>query len=131
MLEDQGKTPLAVRYVDDRTIELGARSSNVAALPLTPEWAATVGRALLAASAVCQGGPRKPDEGEAILDCHFPVLGWGIARSAMEGGGPILRLRIIGGMDLHFQLPALAAAECGAQLAAGGERQLALRPRRR
>jgi hypothetical protein len=77
--------------------------------------AGELGRALLAASAVCSSAALRP-EGTSIENCHFPVLKWATGRS-QANGLPILIFEVAGGTQLTFQFDRRLAQECAISLA--------------
>lgn len=90
-------------------------------MKVTPAQAAVLGRALLAASAVCASAPPKPAPGSGVTDCHFPVQRWDTGVSNVNQQ-PVLVLTIPGGAKLVFQMPHQAAIECGTALKAEGDK---------
>jgi hypothetical protein len=82
---------------------------------LSVEQAGQLGRALLAASAVCCGAS-PPPEATPIENCHFPVMNWGTGCSDANGL-PVLVVEVPGTAQLIFQFDRNAARECGRSLA--------------
>lgn len=115
----------AVRYLNDQQVNFvvsaEGRSSPLIDLKVGPTEAAVLGRALLAASAVCRSLPPKPESGSTLSDCHFPVLQWETGTSNVTQA-PIMRVTIPGGLQLTFEVTKDAAKEFGAALAAEGKR---------
>jgi hypothetical protein len=94
----------------------GSDSDSEVPLVLTAQQAGEVGRALLAASAVCSSGV-KQSPGIPIRDCRLPVLKWGAGHSKDEGL-PVLVLEILGGTQITFQFDRELAADCAHALLA-------------
>lgn len=119
------KIGFAVRYLNDQQVNFvvaaEGRQAPLVDLKIGPTEAAVLGRALLAASAVCRSLPPKPAAGSTIADCHFPVLKWETGVSNVNQS-PIMRVTVPGGMLLTFEVPKEMAKEFGAALAAEGKR---------
>lgn len=84
-------------------------------LPLSAAQAGELGRALLAASAVCSS-PSPHPQGTRVDNCHFPILKFGTGRSTANGL-PLLIVEVPGGIQLTLQFDAELARKCGASLA--------------
>jgi hypothetical protein len=85
-------------------------------LGLTAAQAGELGRALLAASAVCSSSA-PPPAGTRLTNCHFPVLKGATGRSHANGL-PLLIVEVMGGTQLALQFGPRSAEECATSLAA-------------
>ena len=83
-------------------------------LGLSPAQAGELGRALLAASAICSSPAPRP-QGTRIDNCHFPVVKWATGRS-QANGLLILVLETVGGTQLAFQFDRSNAEACATSL---------------
>lgn len=121
----------AVRYLNDQQVNFvvaaEGREAPLVDLKIGPSEAAVLGRALLAASAVCRSLPPKPPAGSVINDCHFPVLRWETGVSNVNQS-PIMRVTLPGGVQLTFEVAKEAAKEFGAALTAEGKRNKPSKP---
>lgn len=115
----------AVRYLSDQQVNFvvsaEGRDAPLIDLKIGPNEAAVLGRALMAASAVCRSLPPKPQSGSTITDCHFPVLKWETGVSNVNQA-PIMRVTVPGGLQLTFEVAREAAKEFGAALTSEGKR---------
>ena len=93
----------------------GQGSRTEIPLGLSAAQAGELGRALLAASAVCSSSSAQP-EGTRVENCHFPVVKWATARSN-NNGLPILIVEVRGGTQLALQFDPKLAAACAESLA--------------
>lgn len=106
--------------------EEGSLSLNVSVgpktvpVPMTPEQAAVVGPALVAASVLANGpdGERPPDG--AIEGRTLPVSGWQTG-FIKDLGAAVLIVDLPGGAQLTLQFTPALAAGCGAALLKTGQ----------
>ena len=124
-MTEQAKTQLAYKiiYKDEGSVaflvQAGGREAPLVDITFTPEQAAALGRAMLAASVVCKAGPPKPAPGALIHDCHFPVERWDVGFSNVNKQ-PILALTVTGGAQMVFQFTHDGARAAGAALGKEG-----------
>lgn len=120
-MTDSSQTQIAYKivYKDEKSVEFlveaAGRDAPLVDITFTPDQAAALGRAMLAASVVCKAGPPKPAQGSLIHDCHFPVERWDVGFSNLNKQ-PILALTVAGGAQLVFQFTHDGAQAVGAAL---------------
>jgi len=77
--------------------------------------AAKLGIALLAVSVINYGPVQRPPIGTKVEGVHFPVIGWQVGRSKVNGE-PVMLVTLPGGAVLMLQLTGTLALACGQAL---------------
>jgi hypothetical protein len=90
-------------------------AGRIIALPIDAGQAAQLGRALLAASVLCDPRCPPPPPGSTITTCRLPAIGWRVG-AIEHGSRPVLDLRLVSGAELSILLTPRSALACGEQL---------------
>ncbi|MDR7037777.1 hypothetical protein J2X36_002528 [Methylobacterium sp. BE186] len=104
-------------------IQVHAGGKNIA-LPISPNQAAILGQALLAASVLCDPRCSSVAPGSKISNGRLPAASWRVG-AIDHGARPILDVRLVSGAVLSILLTPSSAIECGEQLQMMGRLSLA------
>lgn len=106
---------------DEIALRLSAPGREPAEIPMDPESARLIGRALIVAGVASESDPPPVKVGEVIQqgDLHVMRHLTGVQKT---NGEPILRLTVAGGLTLSFQMPGPTAEACGKSLQEAGEK---------